>query len=309
MSRSGDPDGAPKAQRRAVLSGMLASAAAACVPIDQSALGRLSARLRILEAATAGGALGAAIIDTETGQSISHNGSARFGHCSSFKTSLAALVLARHASGAIDADRNVRWSEEELLSYAPFTTPRLQQGASLRELAEATQRTSDNTAANVLLRELGGPEALNQFWRSIGDETSRLDRIEPALNHVPLGEVRDTSTPLAMARTLAKLTYGDVLPSEEREQLRRWMVDTQTGLNRVRAGLPEGWAAGDKTGTSFWPGMGSLYVDIGFAEPPGRAPIAFAAYFRAQDTHQRVEPAAEALLAEIGKVLVDFARG
>ncbi|MDT8281159.1 MAG: serine hydrolase, partial [Erythrobacter sp.] len=189
----------------------------------------------------------------------------RFGHASSFKLSLAAMVLARHAAGTIDADRLVTWGEADMIAHAPFTRERIGSGATLRELARATQITGDNPAANILLRELGGPAALTAFWRSIGDDVSRLDRIEPELNFVPTAEFRDTTTPATMARTVAKLVYGDVLPEAEREELKGWLIATQTGLRRVRAGLPEGWIAGDKTGTSLAPGMGSLYVDIGIA--------------------------------------------
>lgn len=91
---------------------------------------------------------------------------------------------------------------------------------------------------------------MTAFWRSIGDGASRVDRYEPEMNLVPTAEFRDTTTPAAMARTMAKIVYGDVLPEKERAELKGWMVETQTGLRRVRAGLPEGWVAGDKTGTS-----------------------------------------------------------
>ncbi|MEL6877458.1 MAG: class A beta-lactamase [Pseudomonadota bacterium] len=262
--------------------------------------------MRIIEAAS-GGTLGAEIFDTGSGLSIGHNRTERFGHCSSFKLSLAAMVLARDAAGTLDADRLVQWGEADLMFVSPFTTRRLNEGATLRELAEFTQKYSDNAAANILLRELDGPEALTQFWRDLGDATSRLDRIEPALNNVPPGELRDTTSPAAMARTVAKLTFGDTLPEPAQTTLRQWMIDTLTGAKRVRAGLPGGWIAGDKTGTSIWPGMGSLYVDIGFVQPPGRAPLTFAAYFRARETHNGMDPASEAVLAEIGKVLGDFA--
>lgn len=289
----------------------LALGTSACIPPDQSPTGRLVANLRIIEAA-AGGTLGAELLDVQSGLSIGLNRMARFGHCSSFKFSLAALVLARGAAGTDDADRRVTWGEGDLMSVSPFTTRRLNEGASLRELAEATQKYSDNAAANLLLREVGGPAALTAFWRGIGDDVSRLDRTEPALNNVPPGEYRDTTTPHAMARTVAKLAFGEVLPETQRAVLRQWMVNTQTGAKRVRAGLPPEWVAGDKTGTSIWPGMDGLYVDIGFVEVPAkggttRGPFTFAAYFRARGTSEGIDPAAEAALAQVGEVLARFA--
>lgn len=302
--------------RREFAGGAIASAMAlgtgACVPPDQSPSGRLVAQLRIIEA-MADGTLGVELFDTGSRMSVGLNADRRFGHCSSFKFSLAAKVLAEDARGLIDADRRVTWSRDELMFVSPFTTDRLESGATLRELAEFTQKYSDNTAANVLLRELGGPAALTGFWRTIGDETSRLDRTEPALNNVSVTEVRDTTTPSAMARTVAKLVYGDVMPQAQRASLRQWMIDTPTGARRVRAGLPEDWVAGDKTGTSMWLGTSRVYVDIGFVEPPAKdgvqpAPITFATYLRSRKGEDGMAPEAEAALARVGEVLTTFAK-
>lgn len=293
--------------RRFFIGGALALGASGCIPPDQSPTGRLAAELRLIEA-VAGGTLGVTLLNTVTGQSIGINQDQRFGHASSFKLSLAALLLQRDAAGAIDADRRVTWSEADLLAYAPFARERITTGASLRDLARAMQVTSDNTAANLLLRELGGQAAVTAFWRSIGDAESRLDRIEPELNIVPPSEFRDTTTPAAMARTVAKIVYGDVLPEAERAELKGWMIATETGLRRVRAGLPEGWVAGDKTGTSGLVGTEGNYIDIGFAEgPKGEPPITFAAYFRARGPVDTMQTRAELALSRIGKVIKEFA--
>ncbi len=297
--------------RRSFIGGTFASGlaivASGCIPPDQSPAGRFVANLRIIEA-QANGTLGVELYDVGTGMSVGLNRAMHFGHCSSFKLSLAALVLSRNAAGEDSADRRVQWTSGDLLSYSPFTTQRVSEGATLRELAQATQVYSDNTAANILLRETGGPAALTAFWRSIGDDVSRLDRFEPALNNVPVTEIRDTTTAPAMARTVAKLAYGDVLIEADKATLRQWMVDTATGARRVRAGLPEDWRAGDKTGTSFWPGMDSLYVDIGFVESPDRGPFTFAAYLRTRGQTGGIDPAAEAALAQVGAVLGRFAK-
>ncbi|BDW83770.1 beta-lactamase [Erythrobacter sp. Dej080120_24] len=269
---------------------------------------RYAAMLRQIEG-EANGTLGVELINLATGRSLGINRDRRFGHASSFKFSLAAKVLQRHASGEDDADRLVTWSEADLLAYAPFTRERIGTGATLRELARATQVTSDNTAANLLLREIGGPPALTGFWRSIGDEVSRVDRWEPEMNIVPPSEYRDTTTPAAMARTVAKIVYGDVLPQAERSDLKGWMVETNTGLRRVRAGLPEGWVAGDKTGTSGLIGTDGNYIDIGFAEgPDGLPPIIFACYLRARQADDDMQTRAETALARVGEVIVRFAR-
>ena len=266
---------------------------------------RFEAMLRQIEGET-GGTLGAEFFDLASGQSVGINRDMRFGHCSSFKLSLAAKILQRDASGEDSADRRVSWTKDDLMFVSPFTEKRLEEGATLRELAEFTQKWSDNAAANILLREIGGPAALTAFWRSLGDEKSRLDRYEPALNAVPPSEVRDTTTPAAMARTVAKLAYGEALSEEHRATLRQWMVDTRTGRGRVRARLPEEWRSGDKTGTGLMASTAGIYVDIGFAEPPERGPITFATYYRPPGSDNSFDRAHEEPLARVGEVLAAF---
>lgn len=296
--------------RRSLMGGTLALAAGGCIPPDQSPIGRLAAQLRLIEAAelgSAGGILGVQILEPETGIALGINQDRRFGHASSFKFSLAAMLLARHAAGTIDADRRVMWSERDMMEHAPFTRARMATGATLRELAEATQKTSDNPAANILLRALGGPAALTAFWRSLGDQVSRIDRYEPEMNLVPPSELRDTTTPAAMARTVARIIYGDALPEAERAQLKQWMIGTETGLKRVRAGLPDDWLAGDKTGTSGLVGDAGTYIDIGFVEPSKARPaLTFAAYYRARQGEDDMQLRAERVLMRVGRVIREF---
>lgn len=288
--------------RRNFITGSAALFASGCIPLDASQSVRVASQFRIIEAA-AGGTLGVAIRNTATGQTTSYNGNALFPHCSSFKMSLAALVLLQDQRGIVSADERVTWTEDDLMFVSPFTTRRLKDGATLRELAEFTQKYSDNAAANILLKRFGGPQKLTAFWRALGDSVSRLDRTEPVLNNVPVGEQRDTTSANAMAGTLTAILFGDTLSQANRDTLKQWMVDTPTGRDRVRKGLPSTWVAGDKTGTSLWPGMGSVYVDIGFVEPVGHAPLTFAVYYRARDTHTGMDPAALNVFAEVGRAL------
>ncbi|MFL0670525.1 MAG: class A beta-lactamase [Erythrobacter sp.] len=296
--------------RRSLMGGTLALAASGCIPPDQSPIGRLAAQLRLIEAAelgSAGGTLGVQILEPETGIALGINQDQRFGHASSFKFSLAAMLLARHAAGAINADKRVMWTEREMVEHAPFTRTRMESGATLRELAEATQKTSDNPAANILMRALGGPAALTAFWRSLGDAVSRVDRYEPEMNIVPPSEFRDTTTPAAMARTVATIIYGDALPEAGRAQLKQWMIGTETGLKRVRAGLPDDWVAGDKTGTSGLVGDAGTYIDIGFVEPSKARPaLTFAAYYRARQGEDDMQLRAERVLMRVGRVIREF---
>ena len=293
--------------RRSVIAGAAAIACAACVPLDQSTRGRTEAKLRILESGL-GGRLGVAIIAPSAGASLAYRGGERFPLASTFKTSLAALALKMEQEGKLDLNQRVTWTKEDLIYHTPFTGDRIETGATLRELAWAAQTTSDNLAANLVLGKVGGPEALTAFWRSIGDEHSRLDRLETKLNFVPPGEERDTTTPAAMAQTLSTLLgsqSGGPLTPENAAELRQWMIDSTTGLKRVRAGLPTNWVAGDKTGNSSdWDGaMGFLRGDIGFVDTPTGDRIYFATYHQSPLGETIADERVDATFAEVGRTL------
>lgn len=293
--------------RRTFLGGALAGMTAACVPIDQSTTGRLSAALRIIEASS-GGILGTAVMNSRTGTLFGRRLNERFAHCSSFKLSLAALAMERSANGGDALDTPLPIAAEDITFYSPVTKERVGQTMTIAELARTTVTTSDNAAANILLRRFGGPEAMTGFWRKLGDETSRLDRYETSLNFVPPGEVRDTTTPRAMAQTVQRLLYGDALPAAMQQTLKEWMTDSGTGLKRLRAGIPAGWRAGDKTGTAFADGMGSVYVDLAFAEPPTGDPLIIASYLTLAKVHTKVEPESEAVFAAVAAAVTRSGR-
>ncbi|QZD90477.1 class A beta-lactamase [Qipengyuania aurantiaca] len=298
--------------RRSFLASAAGLLGSACVPLDRSIAGRTSAQFRILEREL-GGRLGVVFYDPANRSLLDYRGLERFPMASTFKTSLAAFALALEQQGALDLSRRMEWSEEELLFHSPFTRENLGRGASLRELARAAQTTSDNLAANILLRETGGPAALTAFLRDLGDDTTRIERNEPEVNFVPSGEERGTTTPLAMARTLAALigenTHGP-LDAERRQELRGWMIQSETGLDRVRAGLPKDWVAGDKTGNSgTWNArMGFARGDVGFVESPAGSPVFFAVYHQSPLGAPVDGARVDAVFARIGRSLTDWVR-
>ncbi|OHV85744.1 class A beta-lactamase [Ensifer sp. LCM 4579] len=222
-----------------------------------------------------GGRLGVSVLDTETNISFGHRETERFAMCSTFKALAAACALARVDRGEEALDRPITFGRDVLLPHSPVTEKHVGgNGMTVAALCEAAITISDNAAANLLLESFGGPAGLTSWLRSIGDETTRLDRMEPELNEAAFGDPRDTTTPAAILETLGKLAFGSVLSESSRQQLVGWMVANKTGDARLRAGLPKDWRIGDKTGTS----MTGAVSDIGFAWPDGRRPILVAAY-------------------------------
>ena len=243
-----------------------------------------------------GGRLGVAVLDTGSGRRMAHRADERFAMASTFKFLAAAFVLARCDKGEEGLERRIAFAQQDLVTYSPNTEKHVGAGGmTVAELCEAAVTLSDNTAANILLASFGGPEGLTAYVRSLGDDTTRLDRIETALNEATPGDPRDTTTPAAMLETMQKLLLGGALSRASREQLTAWLVANKTGDQRLRAGVPQGWRVGDKTGTG---GHGATN-DIGILWPPGRAPILVAAYFAEA---QASEPERSAVLAEVGRI-------
>ncbi len=222
-----------------------------------------------------GGRLGVHALDTGTGATVSHRGGERFLMASTAKLPLAAAVLHRAAADPALLDRVVPYGPEALLEYAPVTAANVTTGMTVAQLCDAALTVSDNTAANLLLDLLGGPAAVTAFLRGLGDPTTRLDRTEPDLN-VSTGpaDERDTTTPAAVAGTVRALALGEGLHPDGRDRLTAWLLANTTGDATIRAGVPAGWAVGDKTGT----GAQGERNDIGIVLPPDRAPLVLAVY-------------------------------
>lgn len=222
------------------------------------------------------GELGVAAIDTANGRTGGYRQDQRFPLCSTFKVVLAAAVLARADVMPDSLDRRLPLPKALFVDWSPITGKHVDGELDVAQLCAATLQYSDNTAGNILLRELGGPAELTRFARTLGDQHFRLDRWETELNAATPGDKRDTTTPLAMARTLRKLLLLDGLPPARQSQLRDWMLRNTTGDTRIRAAVPAGWQVADKTGTGDY---GSAN-DIAVIYPPGRAPIVLAIYTR-----------------------------
>jgi beta-lactamase class A len=245
-----------------------------------------------------GGRLGVAVLDTASQARADHRGDERFLLCSTFKVLAVAAVLKRVEAHRERLDRRFVIKRADLVAYSPVLKDRIGDTMTLADLCAAAMTESDNTAANLILRTLGGPRALNAYARTIGDATTHLDNNEPLLNHPkPLGLApTDTTTPLAMVKDLQALVLGNALAAPSRDQLKAWLLACRTGDRRLRAGLPEGWQCGDKTGS----GDGSTN-DIAVLWPPERPPVIVAAYLAQASASYEDR---EAALADVGRAIV-----
>jgi beta-lactamase class A len=250
---------------------------------------------------TSGGRIGVSAVNMQNARAVSYRGDERFAMCSSFKWLLGYFMMQRDYPGSID--EKISYTEDDLVPWSPVTEPALKTGGlTIRELCEAAIQTSDNTASNLLLKELGGPQGLTSLLRGVGDEVTRLDRWEPDLNENAPGDVRDTTTPDAMTSLVSGLLFGSDGALNERAIVREMMIGATTGNNRLRAGIGEEWVTGDKTGTS----SNNQSNDIAFAFMPPtlrgtKGPVIITSYLNVPDP---MDPATDKLHEEIARLVM-----
>ncbi|MEV0962256.1 class A beta-lactamase [Streptomyces sp. NPDC049910] len=250
--------------------------------------------------------LGVFARNTRTGRTVSHRAGELFPMCSVFKTLAVAAVLRDLDRRGEFLTRRIHYTEKdtEESGYAVITgrQENLANGMTVAGLCDAAIRYSDNAAANLLLRELGGPSAVTRFCRSLGDGVTRLDRWEPRLNSAEPWRVEDTTSPRHIARTYSRLVLGDALSRPDRQRLTGWLLNNTTGKERLRAGLPGDWTLADKTGAGEY----GTNNDVGIAWTPDGSPVVLAVLTTrrhpdAAPDNQLVARTAELLADELGR--------
>ena len=276
-------DTLPAVTRRDMLLGLAAATVTACAheagapganatwpASDAGAAGELAA----IEASV-GGRVGVFALDTGSGRTLAQRADERFAMCSTFKWVVVAAVLARVDRGELSLAQRIAYGPADLLDHAPVAREHVGEGAmTVETAARAAVTVSDNTAANLLLAQVGGPAGLTEFVRGAGDPVTRFDRTELTLNSNDPGDPRDTTSPRAMVGLMKAVLCGDVLKPASRKRLIDGLVACETGKKRLRAGLPGDWVVGDRTGT----GENNACNDLAIAMPAGRAPILVAVY-------------------------------
>ncbi|MFI6221150.1 class A beta-lactamase [Nocardia salmonicida] len=241
--------------------------------------------------------LGLSVVDTGSGATVGYREGERFPMASTFKGLACGALLYAHPLATGYFDQVIRYTAADIVVNSPETEKHIDTGMTVTALCDAAITQSDNTAGNMLLRLLGGPEGFTAFLRTLGDTVSRLDRWEPELNTAIPGDERDTTTAAALVANYRALVVGTALPEPERNQLATWLKASKTGAKRIKAGLPTDWIVGDKTGT---PAYGSA-LDVAIAWPPNRAPLVLAVLTTKPD--QNAEPSND-LVAEATKAAV-----
>lgn len=219
------------------------------------------------------GKIGVYALDTNNNQIIAHRADEHFPFQSTMKLIAVAALLKQSDKIPNLLQENVHYTKNDLTYWHPVTGQHLTSGMTYEALAGAAMTYSDNVAANLIIKKIGGPQAVTAFAHSIGNSSFNVEHYEGDLNSNPKN-MQDTSTPKDMAMSLQKLTLGNVLTPKQRTQLVAWMQINTTSYRRMRAATPMGWLVADKTGTGDY----GVANDIGILWSPTCKPIVLAIY-------------------------------
>ncbi|KAF3998276.1 class A beta-lactamase [Glaciimonas immobilis] len=278
----------------AIISAPVALASSATRPPTLSAKNKIEKIERDFD-----GRLGVSVRDTATGRQLGHRADERFPFCSTFKVIAASAILTKSVQVPGLMERVIRFRQSDLVTYSPVTEKHVDTGMTVADLCAAGIQYSDNTAANLMIKLIGGPAAVSAYARTIGDTAFRLDRWETALNTAIPGDLRDTSTPFAMCQSLNRLLLGDAMSFAHREQLRSWLSGNTTGAQRIKAGIPGDWLIGDKTGSGDY----GTANDLAVLWPPKRAPVIVAIY---TTQHAKEIASRSDIIASATRVVVEW---
>ena len=278
---------------RLLAASLLLSAALAQAAINDEGLAAVAKQ----EEQTLKARIGIAVIDTGAESVVSYRGNERFPLNSTHKALLCGALLSAQDKGKLRLTDRTRFDRATLVTYSPVTEKFVAPAEmSWEQLCQAAIGYSDNTAANLLAKKLGGPVAVTHFFADLGDKVTRLDRFEPELNSAVPGDMRDTTTPLAVSGTLQKLTLGTALTPASRAQLLQWMRDDKVADALLRSVLPAGWSIADKTGAGEY---GSRSI-ISVVWPENGKPLIIAIYITQTEATLAQSNAA---IARIGKAI------
>lgn len=211
--------------------------------------------------------LGVYAIDTETNKAVTYNANSRFGYASTYKA-LAGILLVRDMTWQA-LNEKIMINKEDLVDYSPITENYVGIGLSLKEMISAAIQYSDNTAGNFLFKALDGPSGYQNKLVALDDNITNASRFEPDLNNLAPKDIRDTSTPRAVALNLKKLMLDNQLPEDKLMFIKKQMIENETGSQLIRAGVPSQVVVADKSGAANY----GTRNDIAILYPPGRKPI------------------------------------
>ncbi|EUJ24222.1 beta-lactamase 1 [Listeria grandensis FSL F6-0971] len=286
-----------------MLASIVALVMVACSPSQEKALAESKPEAKTASDTTAQlknlekkyqATLGVYAIDTGFGETFAHNGDQRFAFASTIKAFLGGILLKNLSWDELN--KTIMYTEDDLVSYSPITEKHVDTGMALKDIISAAIEYSDNTAANLMFNQLGGPKGFQEQLRNLGDTVTNSSRIETDLNSAIPGDIRDTSTPKTMAENLKKLLFEDKLAPDKLKFYNQILIGNATGDTLIRAGVPANVKVGDKSGAASF----GTRNDVAVLYPPHRSPIILVVYSNKANEDDEYD---DALIADAARVM------
>jgi len=252
--------------------------------ISQAARGRVGVKATVLE----------------TGESVTLNGNQQFPMQSVYKFPIAMAVLAQVDQGKLKLDQKIRVEASDVLQGSRILDEKSQgMEFSLAELLKYMVSESDNTASDVLLRQVGEPRIVTEYLRGLGVNNIVVANTEKELGQDTAVQYRNYATPDAAVVLLRAFHEGKGLSKSSQALLLQLMTETTTGPKRIKGLLPDGTVVAHKTGTSSTVnGVTAATNDVGLVTLPNGRHMAIAVFVSDSGANDAVR---EEVIAKVAK--------
>lgn len=253
--------------------------------------------------------VGIAVLGLENRDTFSINGSKHYPMQSVYKFHLALAVLHQVDKGKFKLDQPIFVKKSDLLpnTWSPMREkyPNGELNLPLSEIVSYTVSQSDNNGCDILFRLLGGTKKVDKYIKKIGIKDVAIAATEDEMHQAWDVQFTNWTTPLAAVQILDKYFNGNILSKTSYEFLWKIMVETTTGLKRMKYVLPEGTIVAHKTGTSGTnkEGVTSAVNDLGIVRLPNGKHLAIM-FFVCNSTENMATN--EQIIAEITKMIWDY---
>ena len=225
-----------------------------------------------------------------------------------FKLPLAVAALHLVERGELKIDQPIRFRASDRIlpaTYSPLQDkyPEAEVDIPLSELLRLAVSLSDNTAADIVLRVIGGPATVDRYIKSVGIQGFHLEDNEHALHREIEAQYRNWFEPAAAVQLLRRLSDDSPLTPEHTRLLLGWMADSPRAASRIKGQLPAGTLVMHKPGTSGTDhGLTHATNDIGLIALPDGRRLAIAIFITDSTANETTR---DAVIARIAKAAYD----
>ena len=254
------------------------------------------------------GIVGVAILNLETGDTLTYNGKARLVLHSVMKFPIALTVLHLVDSGVLTLNQQIHIPKRDLVidTHSPMRE-KYPKGVELplSDIVGYMVAESDNNACDYLLKLIGGTKTVQAYMLHLGIRGIAIRATEADMAASWDLQFTNWCKPVEMTLLLSRFYQGKVLAKNTTDALYKMMTETTTGANRLKALLPAGTVVADKTGSSPTnaDGLTPATNDVGIITLPNSKHLVISVFVCNSTDNEATR---EGVIAKIGKAAFDY---